>query len=139
MEIINTFRFKLLAVALLLSALSFSMLYPYMALPIAANDKVLHWVAFFSIGVVLLGPLSVERKSALILLVTFSVVLEFGQLFIRQRDADILDLGANFVGVFCAFSIFSIGAFSQRFIAQKQHVYLYRKLRRHIASVKKYA
>ena len=94
--------------------LTIGMLYPHMPLPMEGIDKLVHWLAFFLLGVALLGPLSFPKTLTITVLMVLSFGLEGGQMFIAERQAGIADLAANIFGVCCAFSLVQFVTSMQR-------------------------
>ena len=98
----------------MLGTLTIAMLTPHISLPIAGIDKLVHWSAFFMLGMALLGPLSFKKTGTIVLLLALSFGLEGAQMFIAERQAGIADLFANIFGVCCAFLLVQFTVSMQR-------------------------
>ena len=96
------FRFFLLS--LLLASLVFSLSPVSAGEPIILNDKVVHFLSYFALMLALDFSCMSGRYLLvkIILILSYSIAIEFAQSFIPSRDMSAYDVLANALGVMCA-------------------------------------
>ena len=99
----------LLVVGTLTPNLSFA----YVWLKIHGADKVMHWGAFFVVGLAFSGLYSSKRMVAFFIVLALSFILEFGQFFADGRIVELGDLGANILGTISGFAFLSVSLMFQ--------------------------
>lgn len=77
------------------------------------SDKLMHIIAYFSL-MLFFSQLFQSAKAHLILAVLFTILgglIEIGQGFTGYREASVLDLFANMIGIFIAWFLVALGAY----------------------------
>jgi VanZ family protein len=82
-----------------------AMVHPNPFVPFAFNDKLLHGLVFYALTLLFL---SIRSKRQLVL-IAFAMVIccatEVSQLLVSSRQADLIDLLANFTGIAAAVTL----------------------------------
>jgi VanZ family protein len=85
-----------------------AMVHPNPTVPFAFNDKFLHGLVFYALTLLFL---SIRSKRQLVL-IAFAMVIgcatEVAQLLVSSRQADLIDLLANFTGIAAAVATWTV-------------------------------
>ena len=111
---VNLFIFLLITIISLvpLSWLGFADIIPHHSQSSLLNDKLLHMCVFFIITIWLSGQYTFDSfKKIGFLLFLFGVFIEIIQFVLPYRDAELLDLLANLLGIFIAIVVANLGYF----------------------------
>ena len=107
---LNPFSLRGFVALVLLVPLVIGTLYPDIHMPVHMPaiyriDLGMHWTGFFMVTAALLMLLPHRQSRVLKICLILAVLLEASQLFIDGRQADIVDMSANLIGVACAFML----------------------------------
>ena len=95
-----------------LSWLGFADIIPHSSKSSLLNDKLLHMCVFFIMTIWLSGQYTFDSfKKIGFLLFLFGVFIEIIQFLLPYRNAELLDLLANILGIFIAIVIANLGYF----------------------------
>ena len=79
-----------------------AMIHPNPPVPFAFNDKFLHCLVFYALTLLFLSIGSKRQMVLITLAIVVGCVTEASQLLANSRQADLIDLFANFTGIAAA-------------------------------------